>query len=146
MAECRAQIITAFAGWTTLSALRSGAPVKSRKQVYGLLRSVDFSRLLGPAGAPVAAGEFARWHRDTTLALCAREPALSVGWAAKMVNVYLKTAGYIGGLGRPGLVPLLHPPIDGGLWSGLQRRFAGRPELLAKMRIPAKLNTQIGPS
>ena len=83
MAECRTQIITAYAGWTVLSALRSGAPVKSRKQVYGLLRSVDFPHLLAPAGAPVAAGEFAKWHCDTTLALCAREPTLCVGWAAK---------------------------------------------------------------
>lgn len=135
MAECRTQIITTYAGWTTLSALRSGAPVKSRKRVYQLLRSVDFPSLLGPAGAPVAAGEFARWHRETTLALCAREPSLCVGWAAKMVNVYLKTAGYIGGLGRPGLAPLLHPPIDGGLWRGLERRFAYRPELLAKTHV-----------
>ncbi len=135
MAEYRTQIIRTYAGWTALSALRSGAPVKSRKQVYGLLRFVDFPHLLTPAGAPVAAGEFAKWHHDTTLALCAREPALCVGWAAKMVNIYLKTAAYIGGLGRPGLVSLLHPPIDGGLWSGLQRHFADRPEILAKTHV-----------
>jgi hypothetical protein len=135
MAECRTQIITTYAGWTALSALRSGAPVKSRKRVYRLLRSVDFPHLLMPAGAQIAAGEFAKWHQDTTLALCAREPALCVGWAAKMVNIYLKTAAYIGGLGRPGLVSLLHPPIDGGLWSGLQRHFADRPEILTKTHV-----------
>jgi len=50
MIECRTQIIRTYAGWTALSALRSGAPVKSRKQVYGLLRSVDFPHLLAPAG------------------------------------------------------------------------------------------------
>jgi len=52
-----------------------------------------------------------------------------------MVNVYLKTAGYVGGLGRPGLTPLLHPPIDAGLWSGLGRRFSGCPDLLAKTHV-----------
>src|SRR5262245_1023190 len=131
MAECRMRIIATYAGWTALSALRSGAPVKSRKQVYSLLRSVDFPRLLVPTGTPVSDREFARWHRSTSLALCALEPALCIGWAAKMVNIYLKTAVYIGGLGRPGLVPLLHPPIDGGLWSGLRRRFVDCPEILA---------------
>ncbi len=139
MAECRTRIITTYAGWTVLSALRSGAPIKSRKRVYGLLRSVDFPGLLLPAGAPVAAAEFGKWHRETSLELCAREPALCVGWAAKMVNVYLKTAAYVGGLGRPGLAPLLHPPIDGGLWSGLERHFADRPEILAKTHVVRKI-------
>jgi hypothetical protein len=81
---------------------------------------------------PITEVEFAQWHRHATLQLCSKEAALCVGWAAKIINVYLKTAAYVGGLGRPGLEPLLHPPIDAGLWSGLRRRFAHRPELLAK--------------
>ena len=47
-------------------------------------------------------------------------PRLCVGWAAKLLNVYLKTAVYIGSLGPRELVAHLHPPIDGGLWSGLE--------------------------
>jgi hypothetical protein len=135
MGECRTRIVTTYAGWTALSALRSGAPVKSRKLVYPLLRSVDFPRLLAHGGARVTPAEFAQWHRDETLGLCAKERALSVGWASKLINVYLKTAAYVGGLGRPGLTPLLHPPIDGGLWNGLERRFSGRAELLAKTHV-----------
>src|SRR5262249_36310838 len=54
---------------------------------------------------------------------------LVVGWAAKLVNVYLKTAGYVGRLGRPGLAESLHPPIDAALWAGLAARFRDRPEI-----------------
>lgn len=139
MNECRAQIVMTYAGWTVLSALRSGAPVKSRNRVYPLLRSVNFQRLLASSRAKVVPGEFAEWHRDATLRLCARERALSVGWAAKMLNVYLKTAGYIGGLGRPGLAQVLHPPIDTGLWSGLKRRFPERAELFAKTHVVTQI-------
>ncbi|MBI4638558.1 MAG: hypothetical protein HY727_19645 [Candidatus Rokubacteria bacterium] len=132
MNDCRAQIVTTYAGWTVLSALHSSAPVKSRERVYPLLRSIDFARLLRSSRAPITPPEFAQWHRAATLGLCAKEARLSVGWASKMVNVYLKTAGYVGGLGRPGLTPLLHPPLDAGLWTGLRRRFSDCPDLLAK--------------
>jgi len=63
------------------------------------------------------------WHRGAVLGLCRREPRLGVGWAAKIVNIYLKTAVYVGGLGRPGLVALIHPPLDGDLLAELRRRF-----------------------
>jgi hypothetical protein len=139
MTDCRTQIVSVYAGWTVLSALRSGAPVKSRNRVYPLLRSVDFYRLLAPRRSKVAPSEFAEWHREATRRLCAKEPALCVGWAAKMINVYLKTAGYVGGLGPPGLAQLLHPPIDGGLWSGLKRRFADRADLLAKTHVVTQI-------
>lgn len=135
MIECRTEIVTTYAGWTVLSALRSGSPVKSRDRVYPLLRSVDFPHLLAPGRARVTPAEFAQWHRDATLRLCSKERMLTVGWASKMVNVYLKTAAYVGGLGRPGLAPLLHPPIDAGLWSGLGRRFGDRAEILAKTHV-----------
>lgn len=69
------------------------------------------------------------------LGLCKREPLLGVGWAAKLVNVYLKTSVYVGGLGRPGLVTAIHPPIDGGLWAGLKKRFHDRPEILEKTHV-----------
>jgi hypothetical protein len=135
MSECRRQIVTTFAGWTVLSALRSGAPIKSRDRVYPLLRSVNFERILLSGGPRVTPLEFARWHRRATGRLCANEPTLCVGWASKIINVYLKTAAYVGGLGRPGLVTLLHPPIDAGLWSGLRRKFPDRVELLAKTHV-----------
>ena len=135
MNEIRTQIINTYASWTALSALRSGCPVKSRVQVYGLLETVPFDRLFEPFNRPINAAEFASWHRNAVQRLCKRESLLRVGWAAKLVNVYLKTGVYVGGLGRPGLVSAIHPPIDGGLWAGLKKRFPDRPDILAKTHV-----------
>ncbi len=133
MNECRRKIITTYAGWTVLSAVRSGAPIKSREEVYPLLRTIDFPKLLVDS-SPICPAQFDEWHRSATEDLCRRKPALCVGWAVKMVNIYLKTAVYIGDLGRPGLREVIHPPIDSGLWRGLEDRFAGH-ALLAKTHI-----------
>jgi hypothetical protein len=124
--ECRYSVVTTFAGWAALSALRSGSPVKSRDDIYPLLEQADFAPLLAPAGGPVSAAEFAVWHRGATARVQSAAPALVVGWATKLLNVYLKTAAYVGDLGRPGLRDLLHPPIDGGLWNGLERWLNAR--------------------
>jgi hypothetical protein len=134
MNECRSKIITTYAAWTVLSALRSGAPIKSREDVYPLLRTVDFAALLGEDSPLISSAEFDEWHQSATVNLCQREAVLCIGWAAKMLNVYLKTAVYVGGLGRPCLMAALHPPIDSGLWRGLRRRFADH-DLLAKTHI-----------
>jgi len=128
---CRAGIIRKYASWTVLSALRSGAPIKSRKDVYPLLKTVNFSAVLDDSAGRISQDEFDEWHETAVKRLCELRRELCTGWAAKIVNIYLKTAVYTGGLGRPGLVEVLHPPIDGGLWSGLRRRFAGN-ELLCK--------------
>jgi hypothetical protein len=100
--EPRTKIVKTFAGWTALSALRSGSPVKSRKLIYSLLRCVRFAELFSPADTRMLERDFGRWHREAVESLAAREPSLAVGWAAKIVNVYLNTAVYVGGLGRPG--------------------------------------------
>jgi hypothetical protein len=92
---------------------------------------VDFAALLQNNGPPISTTEFDEWHEAATANLCKRQPTLCTGWAAKMLNIYLKTAVYTGGLGRAGLAAALHPPIDSGLWSGLRRRFKDR-DLLAK--------------
>ncbi|MFO0800079.1 MAG: hypothetical protein U0804_21640 [Gemmataceae bacterium] len=126
--ECRYSVITTFAGWTALSALRSGSPVKSRADIYPLLERADFAPLLTPASGPVSAEEFADWHRGATDRIQTAAPKLVVGWATKMLNVYLKTAAYVGDLGRPGLRDVLHPPIDGGLWNGLESWLNARIE------------------
>jgi hypothetical protein len=122
---------------TALSALRSGAPIKSREEVYELLQRVAFDRLLGSSKTPVRAAEFSAWHHDVVLSLCRRDRRQCVGWAAKLVNVYLKAAVYVGGLGRPGLVTVIHPPLDGNLLAGLSKRspdlFAG-PHAVRRIR------------
>jgi len=130
-AECRTGIISDFAKWTALSALRSGAPIKSRADVYGLLDKVPFAIVLG-GQAEMSIAAFDAWHEDATAVMCARESRLSTGWAVKLINVYLKTAAYVGDLGRPVLRAALHPPIDAGLWAGLSARFCDDRELLAQ--------------
>lgn len=42
----RSAIIKTFAGWTALSALRSGSLVKSRAEIYPLLRLANFDAIL----------------------------------------------------------------------------------------------------
>src|SRR4051812_7256295 len=65
-------------------------------------------------------------------AMIERQPRLTVGWATKIINVYLKTRVYIGTQGRHHLSEMIHPPIDAGLWLGLARRFQDHPEILAQ--------------
>jgi hypothetical protein len=57
------------------------------------------------------------------------ESRLGIGWAAKLVNVYLKAACYVGDLGTPALRDVLHPPVDAGLWSGISHHFRDRPDI-----------------
>lgn len=113
-------IITTYAAWTALSALRSGSPVKSRKVIYPLIRSINFDAVL-KGNDPINEEEFNQWHKQTIRALCEQEPLLCVGWSAKIVNVWLKTSVYVGELGRPNLRNVIHPPVDGGLWHGIEK-------------------------
>src|SRR6516225_7164521 len=96
----RNKIVHDFAKWTALSALRSGSPLKSGKRVYDLIEGhADLMALFAPNRA-IDEAEFDHWHEATVLAFCKAEPALPVGWAAKIVNVYLKTSVYLAGEGR----------------------------------------------
>ena len=124
MMDYRRKIILDYAKWTALSALRSGATVKSRKDIYRLLDTVNFGVVLGSSGE-ISALEFDAWHEKETKALSDRQskPPLQIGWSAKLINVYLKTAAYVGELGRQGLRNVLHPPIDGGLRDGFEQHF-----------------------
>lgn len=130
----RLKITTAYAEWTALSALRSGSPVKSRDAIYPALRRVRFADLVDLAAGSVDASTFALWHRAAVGQLV-EELGLCVGWAAKLINVYLKTLVYIGAFGRPGLRELLHPPIDGGLWKGLGDAFKHEPSIVARTHV-----------
>jgi hypothetical protein len=132
MREFRRQIILDYARWTALSALRSGAPIKSRGDVYPLLDAIAFGRVLNP-NAAIAEADFDAWHEMETAALCARDPRLPIGWGVKLINVYLKTAAYVGNLGHASLRAALHPPIDAGLWKGIRERFKERPNILEQV-------------
>lgn len=124
------KIIQDFSVWTTQSALRQ-APIRSRAGVRALLKSINFSEVLDPSKGPITLQEFEAWHARSAEAISAN-PKLhnAYGWSSKILNIYLKTACYVGGLGRQHLVNHLHPPIDSGLWIGLARRFKGHPALI----------------
>ncbi len=107
----RPRIIAQYAEWTTMSALRSGAPIKSRRDVYTALRQVDFAPLFDKSMGPISRVAFDEWHADAVGRLCSVDSRLTVGWAAKMINVYLKTRCYIGAQGRHHLSDVIHPPI-----------------------------------
>lgn len=132
MSDVRKTIIATYAEWTAMSALRSGAPIKSRRDVYTTLRGVNFLVLFNDDLGPINRATFDAWHADAVTAMIEREPRLTVGWATKIINVYLKTRVYIGAQGRPHLNEMIHPPIDAGLWLGLKRHFPNRPDILKR--------------
>ena len=139
MTEVRKAIIATRAEWAAMSTPRSGAPVKSRRDVYTALRGVDFAVLFANALGPINRGTFEAWHADAVHAMIEREPRLTVGWAAKIINVYLKTRVYIGAQGRHHLKEMIHPPIDAGLWLGLARRFPDRPDILERTNCVSRI-------
>ena len=100
--------------------------------MYPQLDKIAFSDVLWSHRA-ISTSEFNAWHERETEALCARipiNPRLPTGWSVKVINIFLKTAAYVGDIGRPGLREALHPPIDGGLWEGIEARFTRRPDIL----------------
>lgn len=122
MSSIHAQVTRTYAEWTALSALRSGSPVKDGAAIYPALRRVAFDRLFDPNAGEIGAEEFTEWHATAVAKLMGDLP-LGAGWAAKLVNVYLKTRAYIARAGRSGLLQHLHPPLDGGLWRGIEAHF-----------------------
>src|SRR5271165_6889048 len=97
----RKKIVHDFAKWTALSALRSGSPLKRAERVYNLIENHADWLVLFDTTRAIDEIEFDRWHKKTVLDFVAAEPALKsdsqVGWAAKIVNVYLKTRVYLAG-------------------------------------------------
>jgi len=139
MSDVRSDIIATYAKWTTLSALRSGAPIKSRKDVYTVLDRVDFEALFVAELGPINRTTFDAWHADAVRKMIKREPRLTVGWATKIINVYLKTRVYIGAQGRHHLKEMIHPPLDAGLWKGLKRQFLNRPDILERTNCVSRI-------
>ena len=88
--------------------------------MYGAIRGLDFEPVVARQLGPIQREQFDEWHSAALILLGEIEPKLrgQIGWAAKIINVYLKTYAYVGGGGRPNLPDVLHPPIDQGLWRG----------------------------
>lgn len=141
----RHTILNAYAEWTVLSALRQ-APrnFRSREKVYSAIRRVGLgtSTVLRTELGAISPPKFNRWHSETIDLLVAQNPELrnQVGWAAKIINIYLKTYAYVGDGGRPGLRECLHPPIDGGLWDGVRKRYSKRSDILSDTHCVSRIN------
>ena len=114
-------------------AVRSNAPVRARGEIYGALDAVDFAPLFRDDLGPIDSAEFGAWHKAAIAQMLNTQPRLNVGWAAKILNEYLKTKCYVGGYGRDGLADAIHPPIDNGLISGLKNQFGDNPDLSPRL-------------
>lgn len=122
----RGEIVRDFARWI---AYCSVANIADEGEISAALDRVDFSPLFDRERGGVTAVEFAAWHRTATETASRAAPNLNAGYAAKMINEYLKTRCYVGGFGRDGLANAIHPPIDDGLIAGLRKRMSSRAEL-----------------
>ncbi len=137
MSDVRKAIIATYAEWTAMSALRAGAPIKSRRDVYTALRGVHFAVLFAEKLGPINRATFDTWHADAARAMIQREPRLTVGWATKIISVYLKTRVYVGAQGRPHLEEI--SPFSLGL-AGSRHRGPGRP---SSFRAVGQIGTPI---
>ena len=141
----RHQILVEYAKWTALSAVGAGSPIKAQKPVYRLLDGVAFSEVLNPSRGSISCQQFDAWHCCETNALCDRATKLPprwarelpVGWGAKLINVYLKTAAYVGDLGRENLRVALHPPLDTRLRDRLVKCFHDCPKIRDAVKFDA---------
>jgi hypothetical protein len=95
--------------------------MKSAERLRNRLAKVELGKLYGTD--TITRDEFDGWHKRNCLRL--RDSGLHpVGWAAKLLNVYLKTLVYVGGYGRRDLVNWLHPPVDNILIKRLKEECA----------------------
>jgi hypothetical protein len=120
----RKKIILEYSKWCAFSSLRSGAPVKKRDVIYPKIDAVSFGLVLD-GRFPIAEKNFNNWHQNECIKLAKNLGDKHwIGWASKIINIYLKTACYIGGLGRKGLVEVIHPPLDGILAKALENKVS----------------------
>lgn len=122
--KIRKDIIQNYAMWTALSSTRSGCPIKARKDIYTLLEK-RFDQILCD-NIKLEEKEFNEWHEKNVKSLIKKKfpkkkSGLPLIWAAKIINVYLKTAVYLGGLGNSKLIKFIHPPIDSELLNILKK-------------------------
>lgn len=134
----RKKIIKDFAEWAAFSATRSGCPVKSRDAVYPLIQLPKYEEII-EGKEEITEEEFNKWHKNATEMIISKNKKLPVGWATKLINVYLKVRVYLAGEGRPGLVKWIHPPIDNGLWDGIKNKYENYTEIIDKTHIVSRI-------
>lgn len=127
MNDQRKGIIIKFSQWTAVSSSHRG-DIRDNETLLSLLELCDFNKLFHGT-VPISKDEFTDWHRKNTTKICSNNPEISIGWAAKLINVYLKTRVYVAGDGRPDLEKFIHPPIDNLLWNRVKVKY---PSLVKK--------------
>ena len=121
------KIADQFGKWATQSAMRGWG----QENINAALAIVDFGQLFDTRLGQIGENEFTEWHDREIRKLTGREfetkdgkiQNLNVGWAAKMLAIYLKTTCYLAGFGRDGLTDVIHPPIDNNLIRNLTKAF-----------------------
>lgn len=136
-ANTREQIVRSYSLWTTRAAL-GRSPIRSSQRVKNLLSQVDFRCLFADSDISTQAS-FDEWHHTSVSRMRSSEPALPYGWGAKAINVYLKSYVYVAGYSSARLTPLLHPPFDRFLLSGIRRRFPRDPDLQSLRHLLASI-------
>ena len=120
------KIADQFGKWATQSAMRGWG----QENVNFALEVVDFEQLFDARLGRISESEFTEWHSQEIRNLTGLEFSttkngkiqnLNVGWAAKMLAIYLKTTCYLAGFGRDGLNTVIHPPIDNNLIRNLTK-------------------------
>lgn len=134
----RHQIIHNYARWCAFSSTRSGSPLKARADIYPLIDTPDYDQVL-KGSQPISSQTFNQWHEESVAKIMEARPEMCVGWAAKLINVYLKTMVYVASIGRPELARHIHPPIDGGLWEGIKDKYSDDLSIMRKTHSVSKI-------
>ena len=116
----RYAIIDNFSSWTAVSAGRRSG-LRKNEEICPALEKVDFQQVLCNE-RPIDKQEFDQWH-IAQVQRFGNEAECSAGWAAKIINVYLKTQCYVGGRGRRGLDEVIHPPFDHIMIRTLKKKY-----------------------
>ncbi len=138
LSDTRHMIINNYARWCAFSSTRSGSPLKARADVYPLIDIPDYDEVL-KGSISITKQEFNQWHEKSALQIQSKNNAMCIGWAVKLVNVYLKTMVYVASIGRPGLDEHIHPPIDGGLWDGIKEKYDGNYDIMLKTHSVSRI-------
>ena len=119
----RWQIAHTFAQWTTRAAVQSQGRHRNFKKdqaaVNSYIEAVDFNRPFDRSLGSIGEDEFSDWHSEQVRRLMSCHENINVGWAAKMIAIYLKVTCYLSGFGRECLDSVIHPPFDSNLMEGI---------------------------
>lgn len=121
-----------FACWTAFSAVRLPAGFMPATTFAAILAETELEALItSPLNLPDndvdLDGIHCEWRQsiiDTAVDAWTHRP-LNHGWAAKVINIYLKTAFVCAGYHDHPRVRRLHPPIDGPLLLSLAEHNVG---------------------